>query len=114
MSMKYWLGALLLAIGVVAAGCSRKEAGDPAAKGEAYALYIHCGLSNPLEFGGRTWLPIDPALRRLHNVPEGFGGDGNEDEGKMFRQDRDTLIYTSSTGQRVEYAPTKKMSEGCE
>ena len=79
-----------------------------------FKLLVHCGLSYPLEFDGRNWLPVDTRLRRTHNPPEGFGDDENYDRGTIRRIDGDTIIYTSSEGVEVEYEPTTKRAEGCE
>lgn len=84
------------------------------ASDEPFKLLIHCGLSYPLRFDGRNWLPDDPRLRRTHNPPDGFGNDENSDRGRIRRIDDDTLIYTSSEGVEVEYEPTDRQAEGCE
>ena len=92
-------------------------AGDtpaPGTGGRPFRLLIHCGLSFPLEHEEQLWLPVDPRFRRTHNPPEDFGGDENYDEGTIRRVDEDTLIYTSSAGVEVEYAPTNKRPGGCE
>lgn len=82
--------------------------------GERFELHIHCGLSVPLEFSDRVWLPVDPRLRRTHNPPEGFGGDENYDVGTMRMVDDDTIVYTSSEGVQIEYEPTNRRPEICE
>ena len=79
-----------------------------------FRLLTHCGLSYPLEFGDRFWLPVDRKLRRTINPPEGFASDGFHDRGTIRRIDEDTLIYTSSTGIEVEYEPTNKRPRGCQ
>ena len=79
-----------------------------------FRLLIHCGLSIPLEFDGRNWLPADKPLRRTHNPPDGFGGDENYDMGTIRRIDKNTIIYTSSEGREIEYEPTTKRAEVCE
>jgi hypothetical protein len=79
-----------------------------------FRLLTHCGLSFPLEFAGRFWLPVDPQLRRTLNPPEGFASDGFFDKGTIRRIDRDTLVYTSSTGTSVEYEPTDRGPGGCD
>jgi hypothetical protein len=76
-------------------------------------LLEHCGLSLPLEFDSRYWLPVDPELRRTNNPPEGFAS-GYYDEGTIRRINRNSLIYSSSTGIEVEYTPTDKQPAGCE
>lgn len=83
-------------------------------EGHRFELLTHCGLSLPLEFRGRFWLPTDPRLRRTHNPPEGFGGDENHDVGTIRVIDSDTIIYTSSEGVEVEYEPTKRRPGVCE
>lgn len=84
------------------------------ASDEPFTLWIHCGLSYPLRFDGRDWLPVDRWLRRTHNPPAGFGTDDNHDLGAIRRIDDDTIIYTSSEGVEVEYGPTARQAEGCE
>jgi len=79
-----------------------------------FRLLTHCGLSYPLEFEDRFWLPVDPKLRRTIGPPEGFTSDGYHDAGTVRRIDRDTLIYTSSTGIEVRYEPTDERPYGCE
>lgn len=81
---------------------------------QTFRLLTHCGLSYPLIFGQRAWLPVDRSLRRTINPPEGFASDGYYDNGTIRRVDDDTLIYTSSTGIEVEYEPTDKRRQGCE
>lgn len=83
-------------------------------KEEPFRLLVHCGLSFPLEFHERAWLPVDPALRRTINPPDGFGNDENYDVGTIRVIDDDTIIYTSSEGVEVEYEPTERRAEGCE
>lgn len=84
------------------------------ASDEPFTLPIHCGLSYPLRFDGRDWLPVDRWLRRTHNPPAGFGTDDNYDVGTVRRIDEDTIIYTSSEGVEVEYGPTARQAAGCE
>lgn len=81
---------------------------------EPFRLLVHCGLSYPLEFAGRTWLPVDRHLRRTHNPPDGFGSDENHDEGTIRVVDEDMIVYTSSEGLEVAYEPTEKEPKGCE
>lgn len=82
--------------------------------GQPFRLRTHCGLSVPLEFRNRFWLPVDPNRRQTHNPPEGFGGDENYDEGTIRVVDQDTIIYTSSNGVEVEYEPTNRRPGRCE
>jgi hypothetical protein len=86
----------------------------PSSPEKPLRLLIHCGLSYPLEFDGRNWLPVDTRLRRSHNPPDGFGNDENYDMGTVQRIDRDTIVYSSSEGVEVEYEPTSQEPEGCE
>lgn len=81
---------------------------------QGFRLVTHCGLSYPLEFAGRNWLPVEYKLRRTINPPEGFSSHSYYDKGTIRRIDDDTLIYTSSTGIEVEYAPTTTQGGGCE
>lgn len=81
---------------------------------EPFRLLVHCGLSVPLEFDDRLWLPIDPELRRTRDPPDGFGTDENYDEGTIRVVDRDTLVYTSSEGVEVEYEPSEEGPKFCE
>lgn len=83
-------------------------------KEEPFRLRTHCGLSAPLAFDGRDWLPVDLRLRRTNNPPAGFGSDENYDIGTIRRIDDDTIIYTSSQGREVEYEPTGREAGGCE
>jgi hypothetical protein len=83
-------------------------------QGKPFRLLIHCGLSYPVRFRGRYWLPVDNDLRRTHNPPPGFGTDENFDWGLMFVVDSDALVYQSSEGIRVEYEPTNRRPTGCE
>jgi len=116
--------ASLVAAAVLLAGCTddtnrpaasadRVESPTPHEKEQSFHLLIHCGLSYPLRFDGRSWLPVDKKLRRTHNPPEGFGGDENYDRGTIRVVDQDTLIYRSSTGVEVEYEPTERAAGGC-
>lgn len=84
------------------------------AKEKPFRLLIHCGLSYPLEYQGRSWLPVDTQLRRTHNAPDGFGSDENYDLGTIRELDEDTIIYKSSEGREVEYEPTDRRARGCE
>ena len=94
---------------------SQAEETTPSLRPEKpFRLLVHCGLSYPLPYRGRFWLPTDPQLRRTHNPPEGFGSDDNYDEGTIQRVDHDTLIYRSSEGVEVEYEPTTRKPKGCE
>ena len=86
----------------------------PRSPDRRFRLLIHCGLSNPFEFEGRNWLPVDTRLRKTHNPPKRFGSDENYDVGTMRRIDDDTIIYTSSEGREVEYEPTDRRAEVCE
>ncbi len=81
---------------------------------QPFRLLIHCGLSHPLTFDNRFWLPVDRLLRRTHNPPDGFGGDENYDDGIIRVIDEDTLVYESSEGIEVEYEPTRRRPRGCE
>src|SRR5918992_882469 len=88
--------------------------GRPLRPGETrFRLLTHCGLSYPLEFDNRFWLPVDAKLRRTINPPEGFHSDGYYDVGRVRPIDHDTVMYTSSVGIEVEYEPTKKRPQGC-
>lgn len=84
------------------------------AEDKPFRLLVHCGLSYPLRFQGRNWLPTDRKLRRTINPPDGFGSDENHDLGTIREIDHDTIIYTSSEGVEVEYEPTNRQEEGCE
>lgn len=122
--MKIALGSLLVSLVLLSACTNRSDEpvtstnpGDspaPEQEGERFELLIHCGLSVPLEFDDRLWLPVDRRLRRTHNPPEGFGSDENYDVGTIRVIDHDTIIYTSSEGVEVEYEPTKRRPEICE
>ena len=79
-----------------------------------FRLLTHCGLSYPLEFDDRFWLPVDRKFRRTINAPEGFYSDGYYDVGTIRRIDQETLIYTSSTGVEVGYELTNRRPGGCE
>jgi hypothetical protein len=79
-----------------------------------HRLITHCGLSFPMHYEGRNWLPVDPELRKTFNPPEGFSSDGYVDEGVVREVDDDTLIYISSSGEEVEYEPTDEPRGGCE
>jgi hypothetical protein len=79
-----------------------------------FRLLTHCGLSYPLEFDGRFWLPIDREFHRTINPPEGFYSNGYYDVGTIRRIDEESLIYTSSTGVEVAYEPTNKRPGGCD
>jgi hypothetical protein len=79
-----------------------------------FRLLTHCGLSYPMRFQGTFWLPVDQDLRKTINPPLGFASDGYYDEGTVRVVDDDTVVYTSSGGIQVEYAPTKKRPFGCE
>lgn len=81
---------------------------------EKYRLITHCGLSFPLEYDHRFWLPVDRKLRRSVSPPDGFSSEGFADDGTVMPIDDDTLIYTSSTGIEVEYQPTRRRPPGCE
>ena len=89
---------------------------DPALRpGERkFRLLTHCGLSYPLEFDDRFWLPVDRRFRQTINAPEGFYSDGYYDVGTIRHIDQETLIYTSSTGIEVGYEPTNMRPGGCE
>lgn len=81
----------------------------------SFRLLTHCGLSFPLRFQRSYWLPVDRALRRSINPPEGFASHGYYDRGTIRRIEQDTLIYTSSAGVEVEYEPAKvTKTPGCE
>lgn len=90
------------------------ESLEPRAPDKPFRLLIHCGLSYPLEFDKRNWLPVDLRLRRTHNPPDGFGSDENYDMGAIRRIDDDTIIYTTSEGREVEYEPSHRRADGCE
>lgn len=121
--MRMTLLSLVIAAGLLV-GCT-SDAGLPATsgnpvdtptageEGQPFRLLIHCGLSVPLEFGNRFWLPVDTRLRMTHNPPDGFGSDDNYDMGTIRRVDEDTIIYTSSEGVEVEYEPTKRRRNLC-
>jgi hypothetical protein len=81
---------------------------------EDFRLLSHCGLSLPLTHNGRRWLPVEGKLRRTINPPDGFASDGFYDNGTIRLLDKDTLIYTSSMGVEVEYAPTPDKRGTCE
>jgi hypothetical protein len=87
---------------------------DDAGPSEPFKLLVHCGLSFPLRYEDRLWLPVDPELRRTINPPPGFGGDENYDHGTIQTFDDDTLVYTSSEGVEVEYEPTDQPQGGCD
>ncbi len=90
------------------------EASGSPGDGEPFRLLVHCGLSYPLEFDGRLWLPVDPELRKTINPPPGIRGDGIYDEGTIRTVDQDTIVYTSSGGIEVEYEPTVQPRDGCD
>lgn len=77
-----------------------------------FRLNTHCGLSHPLLFAGRAWLPTDKKLRRTINPPKELGGSGG-DYGTIRRVDKNTLIYTAANGFKVEYEPTAKRAQAC-
>lgn len=77
-----------------------------------FRLLTHCGLSFPLEYHDRFWLPVDPRLRRTHNPPQGFFSHGYYDRGTIRAVDKNTLIYTSSSGVEVEYEPSMTTRAG--
>lgn len=79
-----------------------------------FRLLTHCGLSFPLEFDDRFWLPVDRQFRRSINPPEGFSSNGFYDVGTIRRVHQETLVYTSSTGVEVGYEPTNRRPETCE
>lgn len=81
---------------------------------QPFRLLVHCGLSYPLAFEDRFWLPVDLKFRRTHNPPDGFVGDGIYDEGTIRRIDDDTLIYKSSEGIEAEFEPTQQRPDGCD
>lgn len=89
------------------------ESLQPRSADRPFRLLIHCGLSYPLRYRGRFWLPVDTRLRRTHNRPDGFGSDDNYDMGTIRQIDEDTIIYTSSEGVEVEYEPTKRRRNLC-
>jgi hypothetical protein len=90
--------------------------GDPESDPDErlHRLLTHCGLSFPMHYEGRNWLPVDPELRETINAPGGFSSDGYFDEGAVREVDHDTLIYISSGGQEVDYEPTDKPRGGCD
>jgi hypothetical protein len=92
-----------------------QDEGEADGPGEGeFRLLTHCGLSLPLEFDQRYWLPVNRKLRRTINPPEGFASDGYYDEGHLRVVDRDTIIYTSSGGTSVKYEPTRRRPFSCE
>jgi hypothetical protein len=123
--------ALLLVISALVSACTTGDTASPTATPRAsdtktapnstaasaerpYRLLTHCGLSYPIKFDGRFWLPTDPELRDTINPPEGFESGGFYDRGVIQRVDEDTVIYTSSTGVEVEYEPTTEVPRGCD
>jgi hypothetical protein len=79
-----------------------------------FRLLTHCGLSYPLEFDDRFWLPVDREFHRTINPPEGFYSNGYFDVGTIRPLGEESLIYTSSTGVEVAYEPTNKRPGGCD
>jgi hypothetical protein len=105
-------GALVVCLVMLA---TTVACGDGLGPGEErHRLLTHCGLSFPMRYEGKNWLPTDPELRQTFNAPRGFSTDGYWDEGSVRSVDEDTLIYTSSGGTEVEYEPTKRERGGCE
>lgn len=101
--------ALVAAVVLLVSGCSDALG----ANDTPHRLLTHCGLSFPILYEGRNWLPIDPELRATVNPPRGFSSDGYFDEGVVREVDHDTLIYISSDGEEVEYEPTGNRRGGC-
>lgn len=54
----------LLSVALAAVSGDRIETPASREDERPLRLRIHCGLSVPLEFRDRFWLPIDPALRQ--------------------------------------------------
>jgi hypothetical protein len=79
-----------------------------------FRLITHCGLALPVRFEREKWLPVNDRLARSVNPPDGFSSDGFYDHGTIRRIDRNSMVYTSSMGIEVEYAPTKKPLGTCE
>jgi hypothetical protein len=54
---------------------------------------------------GRQWRPVDGPVGEGGNPPPGWGNPG--DVGSVVLTAPDVLVYTSSTGQRVELRPER-------
>lgn len=109
MKHNHLLVAVVLLAGSVLGGCEAElKPGE-----RRFRLLTHCGLSFPLEFEDRLWLPVDERLRNTMNPPEGFSSDNYHDMGSIRKVDEDTVVYTSSGGTEVEYRPTERKRGGC-
>ncbi len=107
--MKPMLASVLLAVAAIG-GCSDSLADNE----RRHRLLTHCGLSFPMRYESRNWLPVDEELRKNSNPPPGFSSADYFDEDVVREVDEDTLIYVSSGGEEVEYEPTQKQRGGCE
>ena len=106
-----WWPPILLGVAVGAsvalASCGPSEADHsaPAILGKEYAyeLYTHCGVRTAVFDRGRWWQANPPLDDGYGNPPTGWGNPSTG--GKMVLVREDLAVFTSRSGQVVEFAP---------
>lgn len=106
-----WRPAILLgaAFGalVALASCGPPEADRSApatlGKGYAYELYTHCGVRSAVFDRGRWWRANPPMDDGHGNPPKGWGNPTTR--GTMVLMREDLAVFTSRSGQAVEFVP---------
>ena len=106
-----WWPALLLGVFVWASaalascGPSEVDRSAPATLGEDYAynLNTHCGVREAVFDRGRRWLANPPLDDGHGNPPTGWGNPTTR--GTMVLMREDLAVFTSWSGQVVEFVP---------
>ena len=107
---KWWL-AIVFGVSVGASvtlpscGPSEADRSAPATlgKGYDYELYTHCGVRSAVFDQGRWWLANPPIDDGRRNPPAGWGNPFTE--GVMVLVREDLAVFTSESGQVVEFVP---------
>lgn len=90
---------------LVACGGGEDPRSDPVELGKVYSydLHTHCGIQSAVFDSGRWWR-ADPPLDDGHgNPPPGWGNPSTD--GTMVLEREDRAVFTSRSGQVVEFEP---------
>ena len=107
--MKGTVATLITAVSLLAAltscGPSELDRSAPATLGEEYAyeLYTHCGVRAAVFDQGRRWQANPPLDDGHGNPPTGWGNPTTR--GTMVLMRKDLAVFTSRSGQVVEFVP---------
>ena len=98
-------GAVVASVAFVSCGPPETDRSTPAILGKEYPyqLYTHCGVRAAAFDEGRWWRANPPLDDGRGNPPAGWGNPFTR--GVMVLQREDLAVFTSQSGQVVEFVP---------